>query len=653
MVAVYGAFTIVISPRDWYNTNVGDPNENPNGMDIVYTYVWSNFNDNIRPGGTACKREVAGSGQDSWKFSAKTLFQSNKEGWFESPCIEENIRAIMTGGEEIEGAGSTMNQAIEELNGSQRNPWRQLEISNTCQDLFGTVTSEATDYCSFSTDDLGNWNGWFDDDESEDFHDVRGKGGGNVTSLYLDVNDEGYIQAVYYLVYLGADQTWDDDQGFEPTARSLMHLDVHVGESCNLIAESVGQTGANTAWSNRANGQGSYELDNGSTFAIPDYEPFSSIVPYGIGIEPDSTQFDGVLFDPTGSVRPNGRNVGIQPILFNGDSDATNGDSDATNGGNPQTCIGDCETRYCVGNLYTQGVPCTSDSECVGNAKDGVEGVCTGVGNADLSGSQQGVAASSSADQLNAAGFSAVDNLKYIFADINNFFELGNPNAQSAAYQRSSTQFYDTDGDGNSIFREMQPCDSDGNGTLDGEGRPNTPGEDTEYCGVYPVVNSISVDGNITIADGYYEIDNGTTVTLEFTPEVDDEQEALDYIEVDWGDGSQPVRERWDADDTTQVFTHAYSCGPGYGAFDLEEGSATCEFWPTVTVVDHWQWCSGERDTNPLEGPFGSTRLVPASPWAGVNQNQRHDGSESKQDLRNQCGTYDAPNFIIRVDGTN
>ncbi|MBI2415222.1 MAG: VWA domain-containing protein [Candidatus Kerfeldbacteria bacterium] len=602
-------------------------------MDIVYNWAWSNFDLDNGPEESELLYHCEQADTDDedkylYRFNQLVTAES-KPDMFASPCVEQTVKQVM--GIDSSDGNQVASWTTTDNNGS-RNPWNHVPGSVLNNIVENQITSE--DYATyvFDEDDLGSWAGW---DSLQDIQAKRGAdadGGNNLFSLWLDVNEQGYIQAVYYLLYVGADGTPDTDRGVELTYSQHMFLDLQVRESCAVISQDVTPNGDNVAWASRAaNGSDGYAINSQSDNPIQfgsDNSPYGSI----------TTQDDTPLvWDPYLSVDPeNFINLYIdgtfnyQPIVAS---------SSAPHSGRPLSCIGKCDQRFCVNSFSESG---SNGNECDDDGDCGDNGVCMGIGDAEVSaeGLADGLVTLASTydtldDQITGVVDNARERLKHVFADIaGDFYKLDFTSLTGTVYTNNGVPDYWDDGDGN-IFADMSICtDADGNILTD---RPSD--EADEYCGILPAIASgvIAVDGHTAasdFADGSYDVEAGRTLEFQFTSTVNAEQTALDFIYIDWGDGNTN-RFTWEAAPTTHIFTHAYNCGPEYAGYDIDGNVDTdidgnvdtdCEFQPQITLLDHWNFCSGAQGAG----------------------DHRFSG-DSTTNIGNDCGTYDTPSFNILV----
>lgn len=618
--------------KSYYDTELGDDGKVDN-MDIVYVWAWSNFDygydyqDNNALVDD-CKRSSGGPEEEQlYRWGELVGLQSEM---FDSPCVGDMVKEVM-------GLDRGSDEANTRVPGAgERNPWVRIDSSSSLRNCIDNdVTTEDTETCVLtssvgSKNNPGTWSGWESHSDLVESRTAGGwdsRGGSNMFTLWIDVNDEGYIQAVYYLIYAGAYGTpafisSGADYGVELTYGNHMHLDFQVRESCALIANTVDESGDNVAWADRATTGGNYYIEGDTTgWGISaDNEPFGSIAPP----EEDFQNADNLLTEGEGLY--NWANYNEQPVLFYDGSET---------GGRPLSCIGECENQWCTsdlgeGSTYLGGASSTDSADCG-------DGRLTGVGVAEISG--QGLSygySSNLTEQINHAATYGQMRLKHVFADIvGNFYkiDLDWSASPSTLYDPQSPAEPDVDywedGSGNNIFDEMEACPDNVRPTSD----TTTSEYEDEYCGVLPTVSNITIDGNDTFSDNYYDISSGKTVTLSFDATVDIEQEWLDQIYIDWGDNdTTPLP--WEAQAATHVFTHAYRCGPEYQDYALEynNNGSECVYQPKITITDNWRFCSGTQQT--------------ASSATSGQQNRYDDAQENVQA---SCGSYDIPAFNVRV----
>ncbi len=622
--------------KGWYDDELGDDGKVDN-MDIVYTWAWSNYDwgygsDDDTPDDYDCDTE--GDPEDEVKqlYRWQMISGSRFEDFFASPCVGSAVKKVM--GFSREGEDAT---AANIEGASNRNPWQEIDNATLQGCIQDNVTTENVDTCLlssslyFGSNNPSTWGGWESWTDLAPIHhgSQASRGGSNMFSLWIDVNDEGYVQAVYYLIYVGAFGTHDSQVGFELTHANHMQLDFQVRESCALIVNTVDESGGNVAWAERATTGGSYYIENdtaGWSFSA-DNEPFGSIAP-----PVDDFQIaDNLLTEDEGLY--NWANYNEQPVLFYDGSET---------GGRPLSCIGECENQWCTSNFgdgstYLGGAASTDSDDC------GENGKLMGVGSADVTSEALYVGHTNLTDQINHAATYSQLRLKHVFADIvGNFYKINLDwsTSPSTLYDpedpESAGVDYWEDGSGNNIFDEMEACTDNVRPTSD----TILSEYDPEYCGVLPTVSNITIDGNDAFSDNLYDVSSGRTVTLSFDATVDIEQEWLDQIYIDWGDGkTTPLP--WEAQATTHVFTHAYRCGPEYVDYAYSYTNGECVYQPKITITDNWRFCSGTQhdDTN------GDTNITNADAASG--QENRYDPAQ--EDVIASCNSYDVPAFNVRV----
>lgn len=632
--------------KSYYDTELADGkvDNTASSMDIVYVWAWSNFDWGYNTNDSDSLDydcNDAKDDEDKALYRWEWLENEYKNEFFDSPCIGNGVKKVMG----FSDASDRANDEVpdDSISGN-RNPWEHISSTSDLQDCIeDTVTTEDTETCLL-TNGIGRGNNpstnaiWESlSDLAESRADgINSAGGSNIFSLWIDVDDEGYIQAVYYLIYAGAYGTpafisVGVDYGVELTYGNHMHLDFQVRESCALIATSVDESGENVAWADRSTNGGDYYIEGDAEWSIDaNYEPFGSITP----IDETFDVADNLVTEGSGIY--NWANYNEQPVLF----------YEGGTGGRPLSCIGKCENQWCTSNFeeggtYLGGLSSTDSDDC------GDYGKLMGVGATTTSGSEEGLnsAHANLTDQIEDAASTAQSRFKHIFADIIGDYykiDLNWSTAPSTLYDAEDADSVDywEDGSGNNIFDEMEPCTSD-----DGQ-RPVSTTEtseyEAEYCGVLPTVSNITIDGNDAFSDNYYDVSSGKTVTLSFDATVDIEQEWLDQIYIDWGDGSTTPLP-WEAQATTHVFTHAYRCGPEYQDYAVEynNNGSECVYQPKITITDNWRFCSGT--VNDDTDDDGS--ITDADATSG--QTNRYDTAQ--EDVIASCNSYDVPAFNVRV----
>lgn len=627
--------------KAWYEENVADGTAE--NMDIVYTWAWSNFDwglSNEDDGsdaetmdgyeGTDCNIP---SHDDNWKSRFNSLADDHFSDMFSSACVGRAIKNVMG----FSRMGEYADEDIPSF-GDNRNPWKEIgsgeDIADCIQD---DVVDENTKTCRQTSVyyDQNNpsgdsmWESWSDVTVDREGPTQDSHGGSNIFTLWIDVNAAGYIQAVYYLIYIGAIGTNDSVVGFELTHSNHMHLDFQVRETCALIASSVDSNGENSAWSYRSTDDASFQLASDTDDAYgreTPTDPFGSISP----VDTSFLYIDTIDTDSTTQSVYNWSTYNSQPIIaFAGDT--------IVNAGRPLSCIGKCENTWCTSDLGENSYYAQGESNIDGC---GDYGKTMGVGVGDGAGNKEGVSTAHTTltDQINDAAEAGRDRLKHVFADIKGSFYKFEPSSLTSVYTQEEADSVDywKNGSGENIFDAMEICtEADGS-------RPIAPNEDSEYCGVLPTIDNFVIDGNDSFADGYYDIIDGKTVTLQFDADVNAEQEWLDTIYIDWGDG-RPVNVPWEAQATTHVFTHAYRCGPEYqdDAVEYNNNGEECVFEPRVTITDNWRFCSGDEHDD-LNGD-GTTDDSDAS------SGQQNRVGEGHENVKESCNSYDVPDFLVRV----
>jgi hypothetical protein len=607
-----------------------DSSDRANGLDLVYTWVWGNFDDNAATESGDCVSKTSADGDTKRSFG-NMVSTGTINDWFDSGCIDEGFKAL--------AGGSNYNNVWANIKSSSPDLWAKFYKSDvTTEDTDNNITTEDTDVVSFTSSEVSGaiwpvYNGAY-----------SSTGGGNILSLYVDFNDEGYIQAVYVLEYFAAVATQDSpflghEYGVETTYSDRMNLTLQTRESCALITESVGSDGSNTAWAVRS-GQVGYDINHDGTNPYGHDEtaiPFGSITPQNS----NPTQWD--FFSTESDYQ--WETFGAQPAV------AMETESSS---GHPLACLGDCSITSCIGDPQTIGSENCDASSCD-------NGVCMGVGDATISKDGQNSTSYENLDeQLLGTVSSARDRLKHVFANIDSFYKLTFTNDTSSVYVESSasnsTQPYWDDATVGNIFTTMSACNGDGSA------RPDALSEDAEYCGVYPTVTGITLNDKLglTTSGGYLSVNNGQTVKLQFTSTVDSEQKPLKMIFIDWGDGSVPTLENWNAEPTTHIYTHAYVCSPDNG--NRFKDNDHCEFTPKISLVDGWNWCSGTT-VGECSNPAYTTKEAckdaketdedPTASWSTTLTETENRYEDSSTNVISSCKSYDEPNLTIKVDATN
>ncbi len=596
------------------------------GLDLVYTWTWGNFDWGNENDDDECNISGGGDEDDDRIFDKLSASGKNINDWSDTDCVNKAFKVI---------AGDYGNNQSSD----SRNVWKDLEDNNT--DLWNQfyvddVTTEAPDIIHF---DEGDVSGDIWPNNTSVGSIVGTHSGGNILSLYVDFNAEGYIQAVYVLEYFDAQGTEDTpffgpDAIVETTLQNMMHLDVQTRESCLLVGESVSSTGDQQAWANRSTTEG-YEInydasdDNSHIAFDTPSEPFGAISAQ----DGTPVQWDTVVSNADElkwSAMESQPAIAIQTDEF-------------VDAGHPLTCIGECDNTVCVGDPSRLGEACSTD----GCGDSG--GICMGVGDTTISNEGQVTGNSNLQGQIDDVVNTAADRLKHVFANINTFYQLDFTTDPTVVYELlndSSGYWNDPVSSSNNMFDEMDPCNGDGSA------RPDDWGGESEYCGVYPTVTSITMNDELGEAGEYLDISNGQTVTLKFTSNVDGEQKPLADIYIDWGDGSTPTTTEWDAEPTTHIFTHAYNCGPDNGDRFIDE--SYCEFTPKITVTDNWYWCSGQEvgycSTN---SAYSNEEACTDHSETWVSTGDHRYEPENSTNIMTSCQSYDEPSLTLRVDATN
>ncbi|HBY74209.1 MAG TPA: hypothetical protein DEG44_06010, partial [Candidatus Kerfeldbacteria bacterium] len=609
------------------------PKSSQHGLDLVYTFVWSNFDWGTQIDDGQCNISCDETGGRCFS----DISDDDLEEWSDSGCVDHAVK-YLAGAKGIEN----------------RNVWYDIESNHSSfwsEFYEDDITNQTADIISFTENDIeesGNNKIWPDPDDQDDDDTLNGRhDGGNILSLYVDFNDEGYIQAVYVLEYYAAIDTEDNPVDFhwamvETTFEDRMYVDVQTRESCALVAESVSATGDERAWAARTNSVG-YEINYGEDVSIPQDEPNE---PYGSVStqDGDPTEWDYIGASAADWTSPDfsWNTLGQQPSV------AMTGDTLQIRGGHPMSCIGECESTACVGSPGNAGDSCSSDDDCG-------DGICMGIGDTVISAdgqfSQQATTFSNFDDQVAAVAGEGRDRLKHVFANIDSFYLL---NYVSTPYNTvdengDTISDYWDDGSGN-VFDNMEQCTNNE--------RTGDLGSEEEYCGVLPSVTSSTIDDNSALDVGNYEIGNGQSVTFQFTANVDEQQKPLSKIYIDWGDGSEPTTENWEAEPTIHTYAHAYSCSPADGARycytsdDCSDVGQFCEFKPKIVLVDNWNWCSGAYDGDCSTGSYATEEECTDNDatWTDVGDHRYTVGAT---DIMASCQSYDETSLTIRVDASN
>ncbi len=620
---------------DAENFDYYDTSGNSTEMDIVYTWAWSNFDYGL---GTADDADAtdyncntgSSTNEDKYPYRWENL-EDREDLWFDSPCIGDAVKQVMG----VEGSGS-------------QNPWKRLgnadNLNNCIESYEGEFSSEEVKIC-VEEDPGDNWSAWTSwterlaiEDEDWGAFEQHSSGGNNIFSLWIDVNSDGYISAVYYLIYTGAMGTYDfatsvDAANFNLTFDNDMSLDFQLRESCALVVEAVDSSGDNVAWAERASTGSDYNMDHAADDSgyeySTEYDTYGAIAPIP---STDSIFLYDTLLEAPDNIYKWG-SYSYQPFVFVDYADTFTA-------GRPLSCIGECEQKWCVsdfgeGSFYDQGDGiCSTSDDC----SDG--GVCVGVGREEISG--EGLSSVSSyEDQIVQTAVAGRDRLKHVFADVVGSYYRPAYRVDSASRMYNTDTIYGADGywlndptdsSSGNIFDDMVVCDGN-------ERDDNDKGLDAEYCGVRPVIDDpedpIAFDDQTAYTENKYTITNGKTVTLSFTSDVDPEQKPLKSIYIDWGDG-KTTSDPWDADTTTHYYTHSYQCGPEYQQYTEEYSAAdggTCVYKPKITVVDNWLWCSGNITD------------ATALPTSG----NQYRSAENVGNALESCNSWDTPNFDIEV----
>lgn len=612
-----------------------DDDDGTGNNDLVYTFVWSNFDWGVQYNSVDCNLAA----DDQYPLNRYDTLVKNFDDWFKSGCVDSALKAVA-------GPKEDNRNPFEHVERNMQHIWDKIYLKDVANEGSATVL--------FNQDDIDDWEGWGDPDDGDVVNPSNWtghQGGSNLMSLFLDVNDDGYIQAAYVLLWFGAMGTndypyWSTDAGVETTIENMMHLSVQTRESCTLIDESVDANGANYAWAQRFNQDGSsgYEINhnNDTRYDVTeDYPPFGSITP--LPDTPDSDSWDYLPTDLDGSdgqgdVSGYGT-FNKQPIVSYEPKD-----DDNITSGHPLTCIGDCSVKACVGDPVFVGKTCDISRDC-GN------GLCMGIGDSTISGEGLKVAYASGTSQLNGVVDDARNRLKFVLAAVKsgNFYRADF--GSDELYIDDGIDYWDTDlnGSDQNIFSTMKQC-----ATGDGQRPLDQWGQEAEYCGALPVVISMSINDETGGSNDTYSIDNGQTVTFKFTASVDGEQQPLNNIYIDWGDGTSPVNELWGAQPAQFTYTHAYNCGPeNTGRYKGDH----CEFKPKVVVVDNWNWCSGMQGGTCNQPQYTTEEACTDHSSIGAvwtdGADHRYTPDSGSNNIIANCQSYDEPGVTINVDAAS
>lgn len=610
---VWGLYDNKNYDKSYYQTNANDPVAGKNGYDLVYSWAWSNFNSDL----SECHK--SGDGDPEYYMESMV---GTPSAWLSSPCIEPAVKCVMG----TKGCSSGKNS------GSQ-NPWDH--IKNNLSDM------KSNSWARIAPD---GWEAW-EPNQTTGYNDFDIEGS-NIMSLWVDFNDQGYIQNIYHLYYYDAEDTDDFSAGVQLSYAGSMYVNLYLRESCALISNTVPSDGKHVGWSDRLAGA-FYSVIGTQDVLDTTNNPFGSISPQPGGGTPAAWDSFLTVDEDNVDNQYQYNTFGTQPqISYNISEDSTT-NSDAVTAGYPVSCVGNCAKRYCIGNSAKIGYQCSSDADCVTpdttNQGSNITGKCMGIGNSDISGEAYTTKSDSYSAQLTAAAAVGRDYLKHVFANVGSNFYKFNPAAGDGdtsfsqtgdIYFEDATRYWNkpaSDADAN-IFVNMQHCQDNI--------RPNTDkdvGADTEYCGTYPLVKEFSVNGiEPEPIDGqyYYHIQsNNRDVELTFTIDADDNQEPLNTVYVDFGDGETPETFIWGKKSDTFTFSHSYQCD------SLHLQGDHCIYTPKITSVDNWGWCSGATKGDATDRT-SSTQ----------NRYLSTTGSDTYVDLITECNSYDALTPSIWID---
>ncbi|MFA5995140.1 MAG: hypothetical protein WCW27_01385 [Patescibacteria group bacterium] len=618
---VWGAFDNnkgITTNYDYYKQqyNPNNKTSTPNGYDLVYTWAYSNFNTNV----AGCKKSAGSDANASAELYWEILRAEGSAGsWLTSSCVDNAVKCIMGVGDCAE----------------DNNPWKHMGTVFDSGELYGGIKGGSIDQNRNIWDDFSyieldtTWPGW-----TQMKDDLENKDVGNVFSLYIDFNDNGYVEKIYPFFYYAAEKTSDGVAGITLTYDAPMYINFYLRESCALLANTVGNDGTHHAWSNRLSGTDPYNIFAGSDGTMADtlktsYKPFGSVAP--LEGTPDTWDtFETVEKNTTTNTTTSNvyqyNTYGNQPPISYNIATGTENSKIAT-AGQPISCIGTCSQQWCVGNPMRYNTPCIIDDECKSekNGKTFV-GKCMGVTNSATSNiiGNKGMYANNnhlinSYQQAVAASANvAVGYLRRVFADVIGDFYRLDPVAEDQysetgnIYLNAGDNYWVDLENGNNVFDAMSVCDTD-----DGS-RP----VENEYCGVKPVVDNIKLELNTTADGKYYQFPTGTNVKFSFDVQADVNQEPIPFVYVDYGDKTDSVTFPWEGRSATFPFTHVYEC-------KANTLGSHCEYIIKVVAVDNWNWCSGTDNSKKSSGvnrydssidgdvfeQCGSETIMPVTVW--------------------------------------
>lgn len=605
-----------------------DVETNPDSLyDLVFVYAYSTFNHRGRveggdegSGNSGDYCDMDSDTDNAYEHYGSLTTTMEDSNFLNSNCMTGLIRRIVR-------FNSTN---LGDFSGYENNPWKVLS-EDALADI-NQLDASGSEKALITEDDFdrtwrGDWpNMTADEGDSENT-------GGAILSVWLDFGADGYLENIYTMVWNGAEDVAEITLGTEVTGKYGMALQYHLREPCAVIVNSVSSSGDNTAWAMRASGNGAVTSFGGFAYSN-DTTPWGSIsnfdVPFGVQWDTINENDEANLYLPT--------TYGQQPIFI------WSPGNESVQGGDPYSCVGQCGTTYCVGDRAVAGqADCTSNEACGDNA------ICVGTDVTGVSGLGFGAEYSTGDVQLQYAAGDAQDYLKHIFADIDEppyITNYGDDPLYGIYSQDSSDNYWDTDD-----FENMRQC-------TDNE-RPQEEtdiGADTEFCGVRPTIEDITIDGNKS--GSTYSISSGQTVELSFTSVVNEEQTELRKVYIDWGDGTVTDQD-WNAMPGSHVYTNAYSCVPELAAYMYDyEAGVGCQFKGTITITDNWGWCSGEENTgncvigaetrtditqDMCEGKYGGS-------FTESTDNNRYLDDEQGTNVRSACHSYDNFPFTIFVE---
>ncbi|PIY95615.1 MAG: hypothetical protein COY66_06260, partial [Candidatus Kerfeldbacteria bacterium CG_4_10_14_0_8_um_filter_42_10] len=401
----------------------------------------------------------------------------------------------------------------------------------------------------------------------------------------------------------GKFSTWDWTlmDGSEYDGGMFLKVMIYLRQSCIDVVKVVDYT-ENKAWASRTSEGSSYVVPDlgyryeGSSHPddLPYPEPFGAVV-----AAPSDPDVDRSGWDSRGS--PEG---GYQPPYIEDKDDTPAGGPPSPNyqvrAGLPYACgpnyginSNECGSKFCVGGKDASGNSldghsCANDTDCGSDSSD--RGFCQGVGTCsdtlrtcrvdadcpNISGNEICIGAAAGSKDLNWS----VDRLKRLFAKP---YGLWGWNWNQGIFESdfSAVSQWVT------AYNSMPACWGTGVGP-----RPAfNASTDADYCGIYPTVYNIKVNGaenNVTFA-------SGGVANLTFNSMVDPDQQPLVDFTIDWGDDTNPPSINWGGAPKTDpaephLVSHTYTCVAG----DIGWNPAMnrCEFPIEIMARDNWEFCN-------------------------------------------------------------